>query len=245
MPRYNGHFFNWYDIETFRPLEPRFISTVDSGNLAACLWTLKQSSLGLSNEPLLSRKLWQGIRDHLQLLSDPVQEAAIPVEARKAIRELAAFTEPLADEAYSWIGALPWLEEQIQRIEGLLGDRAGHSSETGTFVPDVAWWARETAARLRGVRALVEDLIPWALPEYSSLFPNRAPIERITLASLPTTLRDVEKQLAEPLNNIQTSPTERSAARLLRRRLPLTVENAARLARALQQDRPGRGATCK
>ena len=235
LPRYNGHFFNWYDIETFRPLEPRFISTVDSGNLAACLWTLKQSSLGLSNEPLLSRKLWQGIRDHLQLLSDPVQEAAIPVEARKAIRELAAFTEPLADEAYSWIGALPWLEEQIQRIEGLLGDRTGHSSETGTFVPDVAWWARETAARLRGVRALVEDLIPWALPEYSSLFPNRAPIERITLASLPTTLRDVEKQLAEPLNNIQTSPTERSAARLLRRRLPLTVENAARLARALQQ----------
>jgi hypothetical protein len=235
LPRYNGHFFNWYDIQTSRPLEPLFISTVDSGNLAACLWTLKQSSLGLSSEPLLSRKLWQGIRDHIRLLSDASHEPSVPVEAPRAIRDLAAFVEPLVDDASSWIGALPWLEEQIQRIEGMLGNNPGDSPETGTIAPDLAWWARETAARLRGVRTLVENLIPWALPEYSSLFLYGAPIERITLASLPATLRDVEDQLAESLNNDQTSATERSAARLLQRRLPLTVGNAARLAQTLQR----------
>ena len=48
LPRHNGHFFNWYDLPTWQPLEPRFVSTVDSGNLAASLWTLKQSCLGLS-----------------------------------------------------------------------------------------------------------------------------------------------------------------------------------------------------
>lgn len=42
LQKYRGHLFNWYDIETLEPLEPRFISTVDSGNLVACLWTLRQ-----------------------------------------------------------------------------------------------------------------------------------------------------------------------------------------------------------
>jgi hypothetical protein len=45
----------------------------------------------------------------------------------------------------------------------------------------------------------------------------------------------VENQLAESLNKHQTSATERSAAGLLQRRLPSSVENAARLAQALQR----------
>ena len=40
MERRLGHFFNWYDTRTLRPLRPRFISTVDSGNLCAGLITV-------------------------------------------------------------------------------------------------------------------------------------------------------------------------------------------------------------
>lgn len=50
LPKVRGHLLNWYDIETLAPLEPRFVSTVDSGNLAACLWTLKQAALTWSAE---------------------------------------------------------------------------------------------------------------------------------------------------------------------------------------------------
>ena len=39
MERCRGHFFNWYDTRTLRPLRPRYISTVDSGNLCAGLIT--------------------------------------------------------------------------------------------------------------------------------------------------------------------------------------------------------------
>jgi len=39
MERHKGHFFNWYDTKTLRPLRPRFLSTVDSGNLCAGLIT--------------------------------------------------------------------------------------------------------------------------------------------------------------------------------------------------------------
>ncbi|MBR5708112.1 MAG: hypothetical protein IKX41_01880, partial [Oscillospiraceae bacterium] len=37
LEKRNGHLYNWYDLKTLRPMEPRFVSTVDSGNLAACL----------------------------------------------------------------------------------------------------------------------------------------------------------------------------------------------------------------
>ncbi len=40
MPRVHGHFFNWYDLENLRVLDPPYVSTVDSGNLAGHLVAL-------------------------------------------------------------------------------------------------------------------------------------------------------------------------------------------------------------
>ncbi len=37
LEKRNGHLYNWYDLKTMRPMRPLYISTVDSGNLAACL----------------------------------------------------------------------------------------------------------------------------------------------------------------------------------------------------------------
>ncbi|MDR0840349.1 MAG: hypothetical protein LBN26_03055 [Christensenellaceae bacterium] len=37
MEMWNGHLYNWYRADTLAPLSPRYVSTVDSGNLAACL----------------------------------------------------------------------------------------------------------------------------------------------------------------------------------------------------------------
>ena len=37
MEKMHGHLYNWYDTVTLTPLEPRFVSSVDSGNLVACL----------------------------------------------------------------------------------------------------------------------------------------------------------------------------------------------------------------
>ncbi len=40
-PRWRGHFYNWYDSRSLTPLTPRYVSTVDSGNLCACLIALR------------------------------------------------------------------------------------------------------------------------------------------------------------------------------------------------------------
>jgi len=68
LPRHYGHFLNWYDNITMKPLEPQFVSSVDSGNLVASLWSLKQGCLELLREPVIRHSALEGIEDHRRML---------------------------------------------------------------------------------------------------------------------------------------------------------------------------------
>ncbi len=57
LPKYGGQFYNWYDTHNLRVLEPPFISTVDSGNLYACLVTVREALLELGEKDLAERVL--------------------------------------------------------------------------------------------------------------------------------------------------------------------------------------------
>lgn len=70
LERYRGHFYNWYSTETLSPLIPRYISSVDSGNLAGHLLTLRQGLLALPDEPLLNSRYLDGLEDACELLAD-------------------------------------------------------------------------------------------------------------------------------------------------------------------------------
>ena len=59
---------NWYDTHTLEPKAPYFISSVDSGNLVASLWTLQQGCLEHLHQPLFSRGLTDGFLDYLRAL---------------------------------------------------------------------------------------------------------------------------------------------------------------------------------
>ncbi len=51
MRRYRGHYYNWYDLHDLSVLEPAYISTVDSGNLAGHLLALGQACREIAREP--------------------------------------------------------------------------------------------------------------------------------------------------------------------------------------------------
>jgi cyclic beta-1,2-glucan synthetase len=69
LERYRGQFFNWYDLESLAVLEPAYVSTVDSGNLAGHLIALRQGLLTLAEdgvgEPQLGARL-QGLAERAQ-----------------------------------------------------------------------------------------------------------------------------------------------------------------------------------
>jgi cyclic beta-1,2-glucan synthetase len=67
LEKRNGHVLNWYDTTTLAPLEPRYVSTVDSGNLAAYLWTLREACSELWTSPLLTVATLDGALDAIRL----------------------------------------------------------------------------------------------------------------------------------------------------------------------------------
>ncbi len=42
LEKWNGHLYNWYNIKTKEVMNPRFVSTVDSGNFVAALFVVNQ-----------------------------------------------------------------------------------------------------------------------------------------------------------------------------------------------------------
>ena len=70
LAKYRGHLFNWYDGNSLAPLDPHFVSTVDSGNLAASLWTLKQAALAFAAEPSVKRGRTQELADQLRAIAE-------------------------------------------------------------------------------------------------------------------------------------------------------------------------------
>ncbi|PYT20618.1 MAG: cyclic beta 1-2 glucan synthetase, partial [Acidobacteria bacterium] len=68
LERHRGHFYNWYDTLSLKPLPPLYISTVDSGNLAGHLLTLRAGLMALPDQKILGSRWSDGLADTLRIL---------------------------------------------------------------------------------------------------------------------------------------------------------------------------------
>src|SRR5439155_19616111 len=97
LERFEGHLLNWYDTTSLAPLVPRYVSTVDSGNLSGALLALAGGLRRSVREPQGAAAVAAGLADAAGLLADALQalprvksgkaDAAIAAEAR-AVRQL-------------------------------------------------------------------------------------------------------------------------------------------------------------
>jgi len=95
MERHRGHFYNWYDTQSLKPLLPMYISTVDSGNLAAHLLTLRAGLLALPDQKILSPRLFDGLTDTVMVLLDAAAAMATEGSAHIQIAQLWKDLEPV------------------------------------------------------------------------------------------------------------------------------------------------------
>ena len=65
LPKWNGHLYNWYNINTLEPLIPRYISSVDSGNFIGYMFTLKQ---------FLEEKRYTQYKEKIELMLNQIKE---------------------------------------------------------------------------------------------------------------------------------------------------------------------------
>ncbi|HSN75821.1 MAG TPA: cellobiose phosphorylase, partial [Anaerolineae bacterium] len=127
LERFRGHFLNWYDTRTLEPLLQRYVSTVDSGNFAACLRILGQACQRIPSTPVLRWQRWEGVADTFALLDEFMYDLEtaknIPAagELRVLARELRERVLSVRDDKDAWLPALAYVAGAgWQRLELLL-----------------------------------------------------------------------------------------------------------------------------
>ncbi len=194
LPRYRRHFYNWYDTQSLQPLAPHYISTVDSGNLAGHLLTLRPGLLALADTPLFEPRQLDGLADTLGILREtlggrhatplePLRQALAALrttpptslpEAAQAVRrwrtqaeELAATLAPEAQSEAEF-----WLQALLRQCADLDGELAFALNLPASSIGMPSW------------RRLAQlDLEPWAAEQRAVLGEARQ-LAKLRLAEL-------------------------------------------------------------
>ncbi|TVQ45060.1 MAG: glycosyltransferase 36 [Saprospirales bacterium] len=74
LEKYQGHLFNWYETKLGEVLNPKYISTVDSGNLAASLIVVKEAIKEVMETKGINQNLLSGLRDTLLTIQEVFKE---------------------------------------------------------------------------------------------------------------------------------------------------------------------------
>ena len=96
LEKYKGHLLNWYDITTLNPLEPRYVSSVDSGNLLAAIWALEKGLKELPERPVFDSSVFSGFVDCGTILQILAREEGLNSEALNEFDERLARMAPAA-----------------------------------------------------------------------------------------------------------------------------------------------------
>jgi cyclic beta-1,2-glucan synthetase len=124
LRRFHGHFVNWYDTRDLRPLDPLYVSTVDSGNLAGHLIALSQGCRQFGSRPVLGPQVLDGIRDALQPVVDAVEkstfrprsETVTALQIREALNAMSAVLEHVPTSPAEWEHRFAALEARADNL---------------------------------------------------------------------------------------------------------------------------------
>ncbi|HEX9772041.1 MAG TPA: glucoamylase family protein, partial [Steroidobacteraceae bacterium] len=195
LERYRGHFYNWYDTRTRKPLLPMYVSTVDSGNLAAHALTLRTGLLALPDDPILSRRVFVGLTDTLGVLQE-LQDDETRVRFAELRRELdsavATGVTTLGDVRHR-LDRLAILAAEVASVDGAIAA----VNKTAERLD----WARVLLEQCRVARDELALLAPWtslsAAPAgFADLLPHAQPTLREVAGLESRLLPEIARELA-------------------------------------------------
>ncbi|MGH6875857.1 MAG: glycosyl transferase, partial [Rhizomicrobium sp.] len=139
LDRFRGHFYNWYDTKDLRALDPRYISSVDSGNLAGHLITLGSACREMIAGPTIDPNWRTGLQDGVELVAESLRDnphVTPPPGPTAAIEQFARLLERSADDAFLVAQLLEDLLPAADAIGKSLTD-----GSNGTTAEMAAWSA--------------------------------------------------------------------------------------------------------
>ena len=173
MERHQGHFYNWYDTRSLKPLPPLYISSVDSGNLAGHLLTLRPGLLGLADQKILGARFFESVSDTLAIFMDAAA-AAPDVYAPARLARLQQDVESAARSQPDTLTASRLCLDQLTRSATSVA--ADVEALDAARDSPLKWWAQAFAGQCRDALDELTSLAPWAelLPSQNNIggFPD-------------------------------------------------------------------------
>jgi hypothetical protein len=162
LETHRGHIYNWYDTETLEPLTPRYVSTVDSGNLAAALITLKQTCEGMDRQRLVEVTLLAGLRDYCLRLRQSLPSSARNAPTMRAMANLIRLVSTHPASLFSWQSLLTEVASAAQDLNEYLA-AAGRRLETRRpqELSELSYWQDALNRRIQSALDGLHELAPW------------------------------------------------------------------------------------
>jgi cellobiose phosphorylase len=212
LEQYRGHFFNWYDTQSLKPLPPPYISSVDSGNISGHLLTLSQGFLSLPDKIIIGPQLFEGISDTLRILVDATGEIANDrIDQLKKELDLIITSPPVT------------LLDVWQRLEKLAASTAKIENDFNVINDsETNRWSHALAIQCRSALDELMFLAPWViqlnspdLENYFSSFnelPTLRKLAKLDVQSLVDfkNSSNITTEKSEQLNKLQQFITEAS-----------------------------------
>lgn len=177
LERFRGHYLNWYDTGTLAPLSPRYVSSVDSGNLAGHLLAVKQSVIEIKNRKLLDTHVMEGLADSLEMMR--AEAAHINLARRRTegvtIKQLNSEIEFCLqllgrrpnETPDAWVTLLETLISHIEVIKDITG---ALTLEHGTeHFNELGFWSSDLSHQAHTFLRDVKTFIPWQEKDFSNL----------------------------------------------------------------------------
>ena len=159
LQRFRGHFYNWYDTVDLRPLEPPYVSTVDSGNLAGHLIALANACCGWRAGTGGDAAWRAGLADTAGLAAEEMARLSLTGTPPQGLREVEAALTAVDDRLAAHGSSLADLDADTLMAAALA--QAFAAGQAGAA--DLAFWAgvlhRTVGSHRRDATALAPRLL--------------------------------------------------------------------------------------
>jgi cellobiose phosphorylase len=169
LEKYCGHFFNWYDTQSLKTLNPRYISTVDSGNLAGHLLTLKQALLELRDKKIIDENIFDGYRDMIRIIAEKLNT---PDDT-----SFIAFQNDIENTTHPEVITLEYIKNYFEKT-------ASHYSSIVSNMEmkmdnETAFWIKQLEKRFNSISEEIIFFAPWLSTPVPEKFTKLKCLEKI------------------------------------------------------------------
>lgn len=174
LERFRGHFYNWYDTHDLRPLDPKYVSAVDSGNLAGHLVALGQACRDMVAHPILGPQALSGIADVVCLVraaahaiaDDRRTQTVTHKQLDEALTSLTTALEPIPTTPVEWLVRLTTLATHAHAVTDIARTLTGRQKDHATA--EVLVWAEALRVGIESHIRILDLVCPWMRLVYGS-----------------------------------------------------------------------------